>query len=80
MNVFAIVVAALDVIVALVLVVLVISQEGDSQGLGRSIEGGSDTFFGSGKASSKEQLQKRLTAVFAVLFAVLTVTLYLLTK
>lgn len=80
MGTLTIIIGVLTVIVAIVLVILVISQEGNSQGLGRSIQGGSDTFFGSGQSRTKEQLQKRLTAIVAVLFAVLTITLYLLTK
>ena len=81
MGVLTIIIAVVDMIIALALVVLVISQEGSSQGMGSSIEGGgSDTFFGSGQARSKEHFQKRLTAIFAILFAVLTVVLYLLTK
>lgn len=80
MGVFTIIIAVIDIIVALALVGLVISQEGNSQGMGSSIQGGSDTFFGSGQAKSKEQLQKRLTAICAVLFAVLTIALYLMTK
>ncbi|MDI9489769.1 MAG: preprotein translocase subunit SecG [Clostridiaceae bacterium] len=80
MGVLTIIIAVVDMIIALALVVLVISQEGSSQGMGSSIEGGSDTFFGSGQARSKEHFQKRLTAIFAILFAILTVVLYLLTK
>ncbi len=80
MQIFTIIISVITIIVAIVLVALVISQEGNSQGLGSSIQGGSDTFFGSGQSRTKEQVQKRLTAVFAVLFAVLTVALYLLTK
>lgn len=80
MGVFTIILSVITIIVAVFLVVLVISQEGDSRGLGSSIQGGSDTFFGSGQSRSKDQVQKRLTAVFAILFAVLTVVLYLLTK
>ncbi|NLJ94892.1 MAG: preprotein translocase subunit SecG [Clostridiaceae bacterium] len=80
MGTLAIVISVLTIIVAVVLIILVISQEGNSQGLGSSIEGGSDTFFGNSQSRTKEQLQKRLTAVFAVLFAILTIVLYLLTK
>ncbi len=80
MGVLTIIIAVLTVIIAIILVALVISQEGNSQGLGSSIQGGSDTFFGSGQSQTKEHIQKKLTAIFAALFAVLTVSLYLLTK
>ncbi|NLM19362.1 MAG: preprotein translocase subunit SecG [Clostridiaceae bacterium] len=80
MGILTTILAIIDIIIAIILVLLVISQEGNSQGMGSSIQGGSDTFFGTGQAKSKEQLQKRLTAIFASLFAILTVVLYLLTK
>lgn len=80
MAALKIIIGILTIIVAIVLVLLVISQEGNSQGLGRSIQGGSDTFFGSGQTKSKEVIKKRLTAIVAVVFAVLAVVLYLLTK
>ncbi len=80
MGALRIIIGILTIIVAIVLVLLVISQEGNSQGLGQSIQGGSDTFFGSGQTKSKEVIKKRLTAIVAVVFAILAIVLYLLTK
>lgn len=80
MGVLTIIIAVLTVIVAVILVALVISQEGNSEGLGSSIQGGADTFFGSGQSHTKQHIQKKLTAIFAGLFAVLTISLYLLTR
>ncbi|HHU07059.1 MAG TPA: preprotein translocase subunit SecG [Clostridiaceae bacterium] len=77
MNTLTIIVAILDVIVCITLVALVIMQEGDSKGMG-AISGGSDTFYGKTKGRSKEAMLKKLTSVTAILFAVLTVILYLL--
>lgn len=58
MGVLTTILAILDIIIAIVLVILVISQEGNSQGMGRSIQGGSDTFFGTGQAKSKNNCKK----------------------
>ena len=77
MNTLTIIVAILDVIVCIALIALVIMQEGDSKGMG-AISGGSDTFYGKTKGRSKEAMLKKLTSVTAILFAVLTVILYLL--
>ncbi len=77
MNTLTIIVAILDVIVCIALIGLVILQEGDSKGLG-AISGGSDTFYGKTKGRSKEAMLKKLTSATAILFAVLTVVLYLL--
>ncbi len=78
MGVLAIIIAVLDVIVCIALIGLVIMQEGDSQGLGAIGGGGSDTFFSKAKGRSKEALLKKLTTGTAILFAVLTVALYLI--
>lgn len=81
MYALTIIVAILDIIVCVGLVGLVISQEGDSQGLGAALGGGSntDTFFGRNGAKGKQALLKRLTKILAIAFAVLTIVLYLMT-
>ena len=48
--------------------------------LGGSIAGGADTFFGSHKGRSVDNLLKKLTTTLAIIFAVLTVVLFLLTS
>jgi len=78
MQVFEIILAVVDILVCIGLVVLVVFQEGNSQGLG-AIGGGAETFFGKSKGRSIDALLKKLTSVVAVVFAILTVTLYLLT-
>ena len=79
MNTLAVVLGVIDVIICIALIGLVISQEGNAQGLG-SIAGGADTFFGSHKGSSVDNLLKKLTTTLAIIFAVLTVVLFLLTS
>ncbi|NCA98128.1 MAG: preprotein translocase subunit SecG [Clostridia bacterium] len=78
MNTFAIVIAVIDILVSIALVMLVIFQEGNSKGLG-AISGGADTFFGKSKGRTIDSLLKRLTSILALVFAVLTVVLYLMT-
>ena len=78
MNTFAIVIAVIDILVSIALVMLVIFQEGNSKGLG-AISGGADTFFGKSKGRTINALLKRLTSILALVFAVLTVVLYLMT-
>jgi preprotein translocase subunit SecG len=78
MNTFAIVIAVIDILVSIALVMLVIFQEGNSKGLG-AISGGADTFFGKSKGRTIDALLKRLTSILALVFAVLTVVLYLMT-
>lgn len=78
MATVAIIIAIIDIIICIGLVLLVIFQEGSSKGLG-IIGGGADTFFGKSKGRSIDALLKKLTTVAAVVFAVLTVVLYLMT-
>jgi preprotein translocase subunit SecG len=79
MPALLIVLSILDLLVCIALVVMVLFQKGASQGLG-SIAGGADTFFNKSKARSIDAMLKRFTSVVAVIFFVLTVVLYLLTK
>ena len=53
MGAASIIVSILLILVALVLIVSVLMQEGSRQGLG-SIGGGAETFFGKNKAKSME--------------------------
>lgn len=78
MNAFHIIIAVIDILVCIGLVVLVIFQEGNAKGLG-IIGGGADTFFGKSKGRSMDRVLKKLTTVAAVVFAALTILLYLLT-
>ena len=65
------------IVVALLLTVIVLFQKGKDQGA-RAITGGSgDTFFSKNKSNTREALLEKLTAVFAVLFIILSVVLSL---
>ncbi|NLC84068.1 MAG: preprotein translocase subunit SecG [Ruminococcaceae bacterium] len=79
MDVLEIILAIVDILVCIALVLLVVFQEGNSQGLG-AIGGGAETFFGKSKGRSIDALLKKLTSVVAGLFAVLTIALYLMTS
>ena len=61
---------ALALIVAIVLVIVVILQEGNSQGVG-VVSGGADTFFSKGKGQTKDKMLSRITTVLAVVFCLL---------
>ncbi len=78
MKVFSIILAIVDILTCLMLVALVLFQQGQSRGLG-AISGGAETFFGKTKGRSIDGLLKKITTLVAILFIALTVTLYLLT-
>lgn len=64
-----------QIIVSLVLVLVVLLQEGKSAGLSGSIAGGAETFFGKNKGRSMDSILKKITAVAAVIFLITSVLL-----
>lgn len=65
---------ALALIVAIVLVVVVILQEGNSQGVG-VVSGGADTFFSKNKARSIDAFLARWTKFIAIGFFVIVLAI-----
>lgn len=76
MGVLKIVLTVLFIIVCLVLVVLVLMQEGKSAGLG-SISGAAETYWGRNKGRSMEGRLVKFTKILAVLFMVMAAILNL---
>ena len=62
------------VVVCIALLILVLMQEGKSQGLG-AISGIADTYWGKNKARSMEGRLERITIVLSVLFYVIALLL-----
>lgn len=77
MNVFVI----LHLIVAVILIVVVMAQEGKDPGM-RGIQGASsdmgDSFFKKNGGTTKEAMFTRLTTTVAILFLITTMTLVIL--
>lgn len=65
------------IVVALLLTVIVLFQKGKDQGAIAITGGSGDTFFSKNKSNTREALLEKLTAVFAVLFIILSVVLSL---
>ncbi len=75
MKVLLIVIGVLFMLVCAALVVLVLAQEGKSQGLG-AIQGTvENTYWGKNKGRSREGVLKTVTIVLSVLFVVLAILL-----
>ena len=71
-----IVLSVIFVLVAIALTVIVLLQEGKSQGLG-SIAGMADTYWGRNKGRSMEGMLVKITKILAVFFMLLAVVLNL---
>ena len=72
MNTFL---TVLFVIISIVLIVIVLMQEGKSAGLTGSINGMADTYWGKNKGRSMEGKLEKLTKIFVVLFFVIAIVL-----
>ena len=74
MNILKIILTVIYAIDCIALTVVVLMQEGKQQGLG-SIAGVADTYWGKNKGRSREGNLVKLTAVFGVVFLILTIVL-----
>lgn len=76
MGVLRILLTVLFVVVCISLVVLVLMQEGKSEGLG-AISGAAETYWGKNKGRSMEGQLVKITKILAVSFFVLAIILNL---
>lgn len=74
MSVFEIVLGVLLIIASIVMIVVIILQEGNQQGVG-VVSGGADTFFSKNKARSYDAFLARATKWFAIGFVVIVLAL-----
>ncbi|NLM56442.1 MAG: preprotein translocase subunit SecG [Clostridiales bacterium] len=76
MDTFQIVVGVLLLVTALFLIIAVLLQHGKSHNLSGVISGGAETFFGKQKGAAIDKKLSKLTAIVAVIFAVLVLAIY----
>lgn len=72
MEPLEIILGALILITSILIVVLVLMQEGRQQGLSGAIAGGAETFFGKSKGRTMEQKLVKYTKILAIVFFILT--------
>ena len=79
MEVWAIVLSCVDIVLCIAIIVLVAFQQGNDEGMGVLGGGsGADTFFGKEKGRTMDEKLKKITQLIVVLFAVVSVALYLI--
>lgn len=78
MTTVEIVLGAILIAVSLFLIVAVLLQSSKSHGLSGTIAGGAETFFGKSKAQTLDKKLSVLTAVVAVIFVALVLTVYVM--
>jgi preprotein translocase subunit SecG len=72
-----VIVTVIYVLVSIALTVIVLMQEGKTEGLSGAISGAADTYWGKNKGRSMEGAMNRITRYLAVAFIVLSVVLNL---
>ena len=76
MQVLKIILIIVDIILALGVVILVMLQHKDDQGMSATITGASaNNFLDKNKGRTREGKMKRMTIIFSIAFAVVTVVL-----
>ena len=70
MEVFKIILTVLEVIASLGLIVVILLQSGNSDGLSGSIAGGAEQLFGKRKSKGYDALLARVTTVCAIIYIV----------
>jgi len=65
-------------VAAVFLVAAVLMQHGKSHGMSGTITGGAETFFGSGKGRTIDNILSKVTTIVAVVFCVLVIVMFML--
>lgn len=74
MGALKVILTVIFIIVCIAITILVLMQEGKSQGLG-AISGAAESYWGKNKGRSMEGMLVKLTKICAVLFIVLAIVL-----
>lgn len=79
MGVLEVIVSILLLIAALVMIVTVLLQHGETSGLG-AISGGAETFFGKNKARSVDAKLALITKICTIVFVVCSLAMVIISK
>ena len=66
-----------DIILAVAIIILFLVQEGNDQGMGVVAGGSSESYYGKAKGRTLDEQLKRWTVICSILFAIVSVILYL---
>ncbi len=79
MSIWGIVLGSLLAVVAVAIIIVIILQEGNQQGLG-VVTGAADSYFSKNKARSIDAFLSRWTKVFAAAFVIFVIALNALSR
>jgi len=66
-----------DIILAIAIIILFLVQEGNDQGMGVVAGGATESYYGKAKGRTLDEQLKRWTVICSILFAIVSVVLYL---
>ncbi|MBQ7273943.1 MAG: preprotein translocase subunit SecG [Clostridiales bacterium] len=77
MSALDVVLSIFDILLGVIMVILFLVQEGNDQGMGAISGASSDSYYSKAKGQTLEERLKQATKVVAILFAVMSIILYL---
>lgn len=76
MGVISYIFGAILILISIILIIVVLLQEGKSAGLSGAIGGGADSFLGKSKGHSLSAKLSKITKVCAVIFFILSIAIH----
>lgn len=70
-------IGALLILGSVLIIIVVLMQEGNSQGLSGAIAGGADTFFGKNKGHTMQSKLKKLTTILSIIFFIVVLAAFI---
>jgi len=77
MSALDVVLSICDILLGIIMIVLFLVQEGNDQGMGAISGASTDSYYSKSKGQTLEERLKQLTKIVAILFAVMSIVLYL---
>ena len=77
MSALDVVLSIFDILLGIIMIILFLVQEGNDQGMGAISGASSDSYYSKAKGQTLEERLKQATKVVAVLFAIMSIVLYL---
>ena len=77
MSALDVILSILDIVLGLTMVILFLVQEGNDQGMGAITGASNDSYYSKSKGQTLEERLKQSTKVVAVLFAFMSIVLYI---
>ena len=77
MSALDVVLSIFDILLGIIMIILFLFQEGNDQGMGAISGASSDSYYSKAKGQTLEERLKQATKVVAILFAVMSIVLYL---